>query len=88
MQKLRRLPAEGLIELHVFGRRDDPLFGADDVADAHHVIVDHVGQVIGRKAVRLQQHLIVDGGVIDDDPPRRPSTKRVCPDSGMAKRMT
>ena len=67
MQKRGRLPAKRLVQLHVLGRADDPLLGADDVRDPHQVIVDDVGQVIGRKAIGLEQHLIVDGAVVDHD---------------------
>ena len=28
-----------------------PLFGPDDIGDLHEVIIDDVGEVIGRKAV-------------------------------------
>jgi hypothetical protein len=56
---LRLLPAERLVQQHVLGRGREPLLGADDVRDLHQVVVDDVGQVVGRKAVRLEQHLIV-----------------------------
>ena len=35
----------------------------DDVGDAHVVIVDDHGQIIGRRAVRTQQHQIVEIGI-------------------------
>ena len=47
----------------MLGRGGQPLLGADDVGDPHQVVVDHIGQVVGRKAVGLQQDLIVDLGV-------------------------
>jgi hypothetical protein len=62
---LGRLPAERLVEHHVLGRRREPLLGANHVGDLHQVVVDHVGQVIGRKAVRLEQNLIVDLRVVE-----------------------
>jgi hypothetical protein len=63
----RQLPAEGAVELDVLGKGRDPLLGPDDVGDAHEVVVDHVGEVVGRMAIGLQEHLVVDLGVSDDD---------------------
>jgi hypothetical protein len=51
----------------MLGQRRQPLLGADDVADAHEVVVDHVGEVVGREAVRLEQHLVVDLGGVEAD---------------------
>ena len=51
----------------MLGRGGDPLFGADDVGDAHEVVVDDVGEMVGGKAVRLHQHLIVDIRVLEGD---------------------
>src|SRR5262249_22589162 len=51
----------------VLRRRRDPLLGADDVGDLHQPIVDDVGEVIGRKAVRFEQHLVVDLRVVELD---------------------
>jgi hypothetical protein len=63
----RRLPAERPVQQDVLLGRRDPLLGADHVADLHQVIVDHVGEVVGRQAVGLEQHLVVDlGGVARD----------------------
>ena len=67
MAEDRKLPTEGLVEPDVFGQRRDPLLGADDVGDPHQVVVDHVGEVVGRVAVGLEQHLVVDLGVGDRD---------------------
>ena len=65
--KLRRLVAQRLVQKQVPGRAGYPLLGPDDVADFHGVVVDDIGQVIGRVAVRLQQHEVVDGAVLEDD---------------------
>ena len=62
-----RLPAEALVEPHVLRQRREPLLGADHVRDAHQVVVDHVGEVIGRKAVALEQDLVVHLRVVDRD---------------------
>ena len=51
MDVLGRLPAEKSVEQQVLGSRRDPLFAADDMADAHLVIIDDYGQVVGWKAV-------------------------------------
>ncbi len=37
------------------------------MADLHQVIVDDVGQVIGRKTIRFEQHLIINRRVVDHD---------------------
>ena len=67
MPEARQLPAEGLVEQHVLGRGGDPLLGADDVGDLHEVVVDDVGEVVGREAVGLEQHLVVDVVVREGD---------------------
>ncbi len=59
------LPAEGLVEEDVLGGGGDPLFGADDVGDAHEVVVDDVGEVVGGEAVGLHEDLVVDVGVVE-----------------------
>ena len=51
----RLLPPEGLVEEDVFRGRGDPFLGADDVGDAHEVVVDDVGEVVGGKAVGLHK---------------------------------
>ena len=67
MPEARKLPAEGVVEEDVLGGRGDPLFGADDIGDAHEVVVDDVGEVIGGEAVGLHEDLIVDVGVLEGD---------------------
>ena len=44
------------------------IVAADDVGDAHIMIVDHHRQHVGRGAVRPQQHEIVELGIGDRDP--------------------
>ena len=41
---------------------------ADDVGDAHVVIVDHHREHVGRRAVGAEQHEIVELAVLDGDP--------------------
>ena len=50
---------EPLVEQQVLGRGGDPLLAAHDVGDAHLVVVDDDGEVVGREAVRLEDHLVV-----------------------------
>ena len=42
-----------------------PLVAAQDVRDLHEVVVDHVGEVIGREAVRLEQDRVADLVVVE-----------------------
>ena len=51
--------AEGVVEMVV---------AADDVGDAHVMVVDHHRQHVGRRAVGAQQDEIVELGVLDRDP--------------------
>ena len=67
MPEARLRPAEGLIEQDVLGGGGDPLFGADDVGDAHEMVVDDVGEVVGGEAVGLHEDLIVDVIVVEGD---------------------
>ena len=68
-------------------RGRDPLLAAQDVTDRHQVIVDDVGEVIGRVAVRLEQDQVFQVGILEDDLARRRSTTGVSPASGMRKRI-
>jgi hypothetical protein len=61
------LPAEGLVEQVVFGRRGQVFSTPDHMGDAHQMVVHHVGEVVGGHAVGLDQHLIVQGGVFHRD---------------------
>ena len=64
----RQRQVEPLVEQHVLRGAGDPLLAARDVADLHQVVVDDDGQVVGREAVALEQHLIVDQAVLELDP--------------------
>ena len=57
---LRNLPAERLIEQVILRRRGQVLHAAHDVGDAHQVVVDDVGEVVGRHTVLLNQHHVVE----------------------------
>ena len=65
VRELRHLPPEPAMEQDVLGGRGDPLLAAHDRGDAHEVVVDHDGQVIGREAVGLEDDLVVRGGRVD-----------------------
>ena len=52
-------PTKGPVKQHVQGGAGQPFFASDDVRDAHVVVVDDVGQMVGRQAIRLHQHLVV-----------------------------
>ena len=55
----RRLHPEPAVEQQVLRRRRDPLLAAHDVGDPHLVVVDDDGEVVGREAVGLEDHLVV-----------------------------
>ena len=61
------LPAEGLVEKVVFGGGAEVFAAPDHVGDAHKVVVDDVGEVVGGQAVPLEEDLIVQGGVVHGD---------------------
>ena len=63
----RDLPAERLVEQVVLRRGGKVLAAADHMGDAHEMIVDDVGEVVGRQAVALQKHLIVKRLVLHRD---------------------
>jgi hypothetical protein len=60
MRHDRNVPAQRLIDLHLPRRIGEMIVAANDMGDAHVVIVDHHGQHIGWVAVRAQQYEIVE----------------------------
>jgi len=72
----RRLPAERLINVLLPRGVGEMIVAANDLRDAHVVIVDDDREHVGRRPVRAQQHEIVDvlvgkhdaplHGVVDD----------------------
>ncbi|GBD05395.1 hypothetical protein HRbin20_00978 [bacterium HR20] len=60
MRKFGWFPPKCLVEQDVLGSRRQPLFAADDVGDAHQVVVDDVCQVVGGVAIALEEHLVVN----------------------------
>ena len=61
------LPAEGLVQQVILGGGGQVLAAPDHMGDAHQVVVDDVGEVIGGQAVPLQQHLVVQRAVVHGD---------------------
>ena len=63
----RLLPAKGLVEQVVLGRGGEVLVAAQHVGDAHGVVVDDVGEVIGGHAVGLDEDVVVQLGAVHGD---------------------
>jgi len=61
------LPTKGLVEQDVLGDAGQPLVGPHDVRDLHQGIVHHVGQVVGGVAVGLEEHQVIQPGVVNGD---------------------
>ena len=59
--ELRSLPAESLVEHDVKRHRGQPFLATDDMADFHQMVIDDVGQMVGRHTVALEQDLVVQG---------------------------
>ena len=63
----RRLPAERGVEQIVLRSGGKILVASYDMCNAHSVVVDHVCEVVGRHSVGLEQHLVVQVGILDRD---------------------
>ena len=61
------LPTEGLIQQVVLGSGGEILAAAHHVGDAHQMVIDHVGEVVGGQTVALEQDLIVQRAVVHSD---------------------
>lgn len=57
--KRRHFPAKRFIQGNVLWRGDEPFLAANDVCDFHQVVVDDVGKVVRRIAVRLYQDKVL-----------------------------
>ncbi|GBH11088.1 DNA-binding transcriptional response regulator [Pseudomonas syringae pv. actinidiae] len=57
--QLRLVPAKILVKQNQFRRRWQPFFATQYVGDAHQVVIDYVGQEVGRQPVGLHQDLHV-----------------------------
>ena len=69
MGEAGRRPTQGLVQQHVPGGAGDPLFGADDVGDAHQVVIHYVGHLIRGETVGLQQDVVVQLAILVGDAP-------------------
>ena len=63
----RDLPAKGIVEQVVFRCRGEVFRAAHDMGDRHVVIVDDIGEVIGRVAVGFEEDLVLQLTVFDRD---------------------
>ena len=63
----RFFPAERLVKQVVFRRAGEIFVAAHHVANRHRVVVDHVGKVIRRHAVRLDEHHVVEFRAVHAD---------------------
>ena len=61
------VPAEGLVQQIVLGSGAEIFAATDHMGNAHQVVVDHIGEVVGRQTVPFQQHLVVQGLVLHGD---------------------
>src|ERR1700733_1016273 len=62
------VPAERVLDLLLTRRVDQVIVAANDMGDAHVVVVDYHGQHIGRGSVATEQDEIVEVFVLPDDP--------------------
>ena len=65
MSEAGRIPAERAVEQQLPRRVRDVVVATDDVRDLHLVVVHHAREVVGRKAVRAQQHEVVEEVVLE-----------------------
>ena len=66
MGHVRNIPSQRVVDLLLARGVDQMVVAADDVGDAHVVVVDHDRQHVGRVAVATQQHEIVEVLVLPD----------------------
>ena len=66
VRHVRNVPAERIVDLLLARGVDQMVVAADDMGDAHVVVVDHHRQHVGRVAVAAQQHEIVEVLVLPD----------------------
>ncbi len=69
MRESRGLPAHRLVDVRLPRGVGEMIVAADDLRDAHVVVVDDDGEHIGRRAVGAQQHEIVEVLVGEGDAP-------------------
>ena len=64
---LRNLPAKGLIQTIVLRTGGNIFVSANDMRDSHQMIIDHVCEIIGREAVRLDEDHVIELAVVYRD---------------------
>jgi hypothetical protein len=70
------------------GSDESHFLRADHVGDAHEVVVDDVGQVVGREAVALEQDLVVHLRALEADVAAQQVRTTIASSAGMARRTT
>ena len=65
----RDLPAKRLIQTVVLGSGGNILIAPDDMSDAHQMVIHHVGEIIGRETVGLDEDHVVQFFVFHSDIP-------------------
>ena len=68
MRHVGNRPAHRLVDLALARRIGEVIDTADDVGDAHIVIIDDDGEIIGRVAIGSEDDEIVQFLVLEDDP--------------------
>ncbi len=63
------VPAQGLVDQRLSRGVVEVVVAADDVGDAHVVVVGDHGEIVGRRAVGAQQHQVVEVAVLEHHPP-------------------
>ena len=65
----RNAPAQRIVDLRLSRGVGEVIVAADDMGYAHVVVVHHDGEHVSRRAVRTQQHEVIEVFVLPDDPP-------------------
>ena len=71
-----RFPSERLIEQVVFRRGRQVFRAAHHVGDGHQVVVDHVGKIVSRQAVGLDEHVVIQRAAVHLHVPVKQVVKR------------
>src|SRR6266498_1985466 len=65
----RNAPAQRIVDLRLSRGVGEVIVAPDDMGYAHVVVVHHDGEHVSRRAVRTQQHEVIEVFVLPDDPP-------------------
>ena len=63
-------PPKGLVEQVILGRGGEVFAAPNHMGNAHEMIVNDIGKIIGGQAVPLHQNLVVQGAVFHGDLPK------------------